>query len=652
MEYLKFDKAKLVNLEYALQRELLRTNRKGSYACSTIIDCNTRKYHGLLAADLPDIDGGKHMLINNLHETIVHNDMEFNLGIHKYAGGNYEPKGHKYIQDFDAEDIPTLTYSVGDVILKKEKILDDEHDRILIRYEVVETSSPITFRLRPFLSFRNIHSLTKANMYANTRIEMVRHGIRMKLYEGYPFLYMQINTEPDYIHVPDWYYNVEYAEEQNRGYDYKEDLFTPGFFETKLRKGESIVFAAGTEEMKPSGIKHRFTSLRRSRTPRVSFENCLINSAQQFIERHNKTATLVSGYPWYGSDARQTMISLPGITLSIGDIDSCKKILNSYIRKMSGPMFPTTVKDTELVYDQIDAPLWFFHTLQELEKAEPRIDIYDTYGDVMKTIINGYRSGTKHKIKMNDYALIYGAGDKNTPLSWMNATVKGKAVTPRKGMQVEVQALWYNALRYTYEKAEEKGDTEFTQEWFYYLDVVKNSFMNRFWDDEKGYLGDFSSTKDVYWDVTPNQIIAAALPYSMLTDEQKEKVIKVVRQQLLTPKGLRTLSPAHVEYQPHYQGTQFNRDMALHRGTAWPWLLEFYAKALFQFYGVDALEEILDIYHAFEEEMTNHGIGTISEIYDGDPPHTPRGAVSQAWSVGALLQIRLLIQELLVKKQG
>jgi len=206
-------------------------------------------------------------------------------------------------------------------------------------------------------------------MYANTRIEMVRHGIRMKLYEGYPFLYMQINTEPEYIHVPDWYYNVEYAEEQNRGYDYQEDLFTPGFFETKLRKGESIVFAAGTEEMKPSGIKHRFTSLRRSRTPRVSFENCLINSAQQFIERHNKTATLVAGYPWYGADARQTMISLPGITLSIGDIDSCKKVLNSYIRKMSGPMFPTTTKDSELIYDQIDAPLWFFHTLQELEKS-------------------------------------------------------------------------------------------------------------------------------------------------------------------------------------------------------------------------------------------------------------------------------------------
>ncbi|PLX25724.1 MAG: hypothetical protein C0599_00270 [Salinivirgaceae bacterium] len=376
MSYLKFEKSKLVNLEYSLDRELLRTNRKGSYACSSIIDCNTRKYHGLLVTEVPEIDEGKHVLLNDIDATVIHNDMEFNLGIHKYAGGVYQPKGHKYVQDFDAEDIPLLTYNVGDVVIRKEKILDNEHDRILIRYEVVDTSSPIKLRIRPFLTFRNVHSLSKANMYANTRIEMVRNGVRLKMYEGYPFLYMQLNSEPEYIHVPDWYYNVEYSEEQARGYDYKEDLFTPGFFEIKLRKKESIVFAAGIDEMKPTGIKHRFTSLRKSRTPRLSYENCLINSAQQFIERHHKTTSLVAGFPWHSGSARYTMISLPGLTLSIGDVESCKKVLNTYIRRMSGPMFPSTLSVDNEQYDQIDAPLWFFYTLQELEKADPRINIW------------------------------------------------------------------------------------------------------------------------------------------------------------------------------------------------------------------------------------------------------------------------------------
>jgi glycogen debranching enzyme len=232
----------------------------------------------------------------------------------------------------------------------------------------------------------------------------------------------------------------------------------------------------------------------------------------------------------------------------------------------------------------------------------------------------------------------------------MDAIVKEKPVTPRKGMPVEVQALWYNAINYAIEKAKEAKDTEFIKEWEYYLDVIKNSFITRFWN-QKGFLGDYASTKEVYWDITPNQIIAAALPYSMLTDEQKEAVIKTVKKQLLTPRGLRTLSPAHPEYQPHYQGNQFERDRALHRGTAWPWLLEFYVKAIQNLYGVDALEEILELYHSFEDDMTNHGIGTIAEIYDGDPPHEAKGAISFAPSVGALLQIRIIIQELLVKKQ-
>ncbi|PLX25723.1 MAG: hypothetical protein C0599_00265 [Salinivirgaceae bacterium] len=268
----------------------------------------------------------------------------------------------------------------------------------------------------------------------------------------------------------------------------------------------------------------------------------------------------------------------------------------------------------------------------------------------MKAIINGYGNGNMGFVKMNDYGLIY-AGDNDKPLTWMDAIVKGKPVTPRKGMPVEVQALWYNAISFAIEKAEENNDGEFIKQWAHYLDVIKSSFISRFWSD-KGYLADYSSTKEVYWDITPNQIIAAALPYSMLSDEQKEAVVKTVKRQLLTPRGLRTLSPGHPEYQPHYQGNQFDRDRALHKGTAWPWLLEFYVKAITSIHGTEALDEVLELYHSFEDDMTNHGVGTIAEIYDGDPPHDARGAISFAPSVGALLQIRIIIQELLVKKQS
>lgn len=647
MSYLKFDKSLLVNLEYSLQREILRTNRHGSYACTTIIDCNTRKYHGLLITPVPKLNDSKHVLLSSLDESIIVKNKEFNLGIHKYAGGVYEPKGHKYIRDYDIDDIPKLIYRIGDIVLQKEKVLDNKHERILIKYSILEGDYDIKLHLKPFLAFRNIHNLSKANMFINTKIDNISQGIKMKLYEEYPFLHMQLNEENEFIHVPDWYYGLEYPEEQRRGYNYKEDLFVPGYFEVKINKGKDVIFVAGTDEINPKTIKSKFTKLRNTRTPRVSFENCLINNAEQFIEQRENTTKIIAGYPWFGSWGRDTMISLSGITLALGNIETCKNVLDSYIKFMDGPLFPNIASKNNNAYNSVDAPLWFFYTLQELEKVDPEVDIYKKYGNVMKSIIEGYEKGTRYNIKMEDNGLIY-AGNSKHALTWMDAIADAEPVTPRIGMAVEIQALWYNAIVYTLTLAEKHGDSKFLNKWKDKPEKIKNSFIENFWLPIEGYLCDYVNLKENNKNkqIRPNQIIATALDYSMLNKEQQEAIIKIVKHELLTTKGLRTLSPADSDYIPHYEGSQYDRDKAYHQGTVWPWLLEFYAKSLLKLQKQESLPELKEIYHSFHDDMTIHGIGNISEIYDGDPPHTPRGAISQAWSTGALLQIRNIIKTL------
>ena len=230
MAYLKFDKTKLINLEYSLRKEIIRTSRSGAYSCTTIIDCNTRKYHGLLISQIPELNNSRHILLSSFDETIIQHDKEFNLGMHKYAGDKYEPKGHKYIRDFTSDPIPKLEYRVGGVVLSKEKILVENESQILIKYTLLEAKSPTRIKFKPFLAFRNIHALSKANMDVNSKCNEVKNGISSKLYNGYPDLFMQFSKQPEFTHAPDWYYNIEYKEEHKRGYDYKEDLFVPGFF--------------------------------------------------------------------------------------------------------------------------------------------------------------------------------------------------------------------------------------------------------------------------------------------------------------------------------------------------------------------------------------------------------------------------------------
>jgi predicted glycogen debranching enzyme len=644
MAYLQFDKLQLINLEYSLNKEFVRSNRAGSYSSTTIVGCNTRKYHGMLVC--PDKFGNKNVLLSSLDVSIVQHDQDFNLGIHKYQGDLYVPRGHKYVRNFEAGSIGVTTYRVGGVVLKKEYLLVEQLEQILIQYTLEEATSPTFLKFKPFLAFRNMHALSKANMYANTRSEKVKNGIVSKLYQELPPLYMQFNKDVDFISSPDWYYNIEYMEEQKRGYDFKEDLFVPGFFECPIQKGESIIFSASTFPVeKPDSLVKVYNKEKSKRIPRDSFKNCLVNSAEQFIVRTEGRTEITAGFPWFGTWGRDTFISLPGLTLTTGKLETARAIIDTMVTRMKGGLFPNMGDFDNPAFNSVDAPLWFFWSLQEFEKYDKKINIWDTYKGPINDILNSYRNGTIYNIRMLDNGLIW-AGEKGKSLTWMDAVNNTGPVTPRMGMDVEINALWYNAVCACLEWAKKSKDTKFTRNWKDLPAKISESFLREFWDSSKGYLADYVDGDYKDFSVRPNMVIAAALPFTPVTKDMKKSILDIVSRYLLTPKGLRTLSPKDENYNPYYDGDQNTRDGAYHQGTVWPWLLEHYVKAYLDLYKAGGLNTVKQLYHGFEEDMLVHGIGSISEIYDGDPPHTPRGSISQAWSVAAVLRIGEMIERL------
>lgn len=638
MDYIKFDKSKLVNLEYSLTRELLRSNRAGSYASTTIIGCNTRKYHGLLVTPQPQLDGGMHVLLSQLDETIIQHDQEFNLAIHKYKGEKYNPKGHKYVTDFVFDPNPIITYRVGGVVLTKEMLFAGNSDSLIIKYTLKEAHSPTQIRLRPFMAYRNIHALSKANADAERKYESIPNGIKVRMYLGYPHLHLQFSKENEYVHAPDWYYDFDYMREKARGYESLEDLYTPGYFEMPIKVGESLYFMASLETEDPRTFARQFTSEIKKRIKRDSFENCLLNAAQQFIVKRGKKFEIIAGFPWFGRVARDTFIALPGLTLVQGDFKTFKSILDSSLTEMKGPLFPNSGTGTKLEYNSVDAPLWLFWTLQQYISFSGDKTVWKHYGGYLKMILNGFREGTSYNIHMLDSGLLY-AGVTGSSVTWMDAMVDGKPVTPRIGLAVEVNALWYNAICFAIELAELAGEKDFVSEWKPVAERIPSAFVDAFWYKEKNYLYDYvhGDFKDKC--VRPNQIFAASLPYSPLNDDQRKGMLDRVQSELLTPRGLRTLAPKNPAYKPEYTGGPVDRDQAYHQGSVFPWLFGHFAEAWLKLYEQSGISFISKMYKGFEEVITEHGIGTISELYDGDPPYRPSGAISQAWSVSELLRV-------------
>ncbi|WP_027444376.1 glycogen debranching enzyme N-terminal domain-containing protein [Segatella baroniae] len=644
MSYLRFEKALMTNLEESLPRELLRTNRSGAYSCSSIVDCNTRKYHGLLVVPVPELDDENHVLLSSMDVTVVQHGAEFNLGLHKYQGNNYSPKGHKYIREFDCDKVPTTLYRVGGVILKKEVVFQHYEDRILIRYTLVDAHSATTLRFRPFLAFRSVRQFTHENGVASRDYQQVENGIKTCMYAGYPDLYMQFSKSNEFIFAPDWYRGVEYPKEQERGYASNEDLYVPGYFEMPIRKGESIVFSASTSEIKVSKLKKLCEDEVEERSPRDNFFHCLVNAAHQFhLRMKNDDRYILAGYPWFKCRARDTFIALPGLTLSIQERDYFELVMQTAERGLREFMEekPLTVKMYEI--EQPDVLLWAFWCIQQYAKEAGKEVCQKKYGRLLTDMLRYIGSGKHPNLKLDDNGLLRTNG-KEHPVTWMNSTVNGKPVVPRTGYIVEFNALWYNALKFVASLAALEQNAEEAARLEEMAERCKRSFVETFLN-EYGYLFDYVDGNMMDWSVRPNMIFAVALDYSPLNLEQKKNVLDICTRELLTPKGLRSLSPKSGGYNPLYVGPQNQRDYAYHQGTAWPWLGGFYMEACLKLYKRSRLSFVNRQLVGYEDEMTNLCLGTIPELFDGNPPFKGRGAISFAINVAEILRTLELIEK-------
>ena len=634
----------MTNLEETLPKELLRTNRSGAYACSSILDCNTRKYHGLLVLPIPEIDDDNHVLLSALDVSVVQHGAVFNLGVHKYRGNTYSPNGHKYIREFNCDKVPTTLYRVGGVLLKKEVVFQHFEDRILIRYTLEDAHSATTLRFKPFLAFRSVREYTHENTVASREYHEVENGIKTCMYAGYPDLFMQFSKKNTFVFEPNWYRGLEYPKEQERGYDANEDLYVPGYFEMNIKKGESIVFSASIKEFTTKGLCQLFEDEVNERSPRDNFFHCLVNAAHQFhISEGNGDEYILAGYPWFKCRARDTFVALPGLTLAIEEESYFEAVMRTAERGLREFMDdkPLTVKIAEI--EQPDVLLWAIWAIQQYGRETGKERCIEKYGQLVKDIIIYIRSNKHPNLTLDDNGLIRTNG-KDKAVTWMNSTINGKPAVPRSGYIVEFNALWYNALKFAATIATDMGEPHETKNLEEMAERCKKAFVDTFLN-EYGYLYDYVDGNMVDWSVRPNMIFAVALDYSPLELNQKKSVLDVCTRELLTPKGLRTLSPKSGGYNPMYVGSQLQRDYAYHQGTAWPWLGGFYMEACLKLYKRTRLSFIERQMVGYEDEMFYHCLGTIPELFDGNPPFHGRGAISFAMNVGEILRTLELLEK-------
>ena len=640
MAFLKFNKSELVNLEYSLKREIIEANRTGAYCNTSIVTCNTRRYHGLLAVPVEELGGGKFMLLSALDESLVLGGKQFNLGIHCY-GDTYEPRGHKYIVDFDANPVPVVTYKVGGIVFTKTITMVLDNDQVLIKYELLEAPSKLTLMLKPFLAFRSVHSLTSQNSEAYTVYDEVENGVSFSLYNGFPDLNLQLSSKAAFKSQPYWYTGVTYSDEYRRGFDCREDLFVPGTFSLEMKKGDVVVFSASVNEINPKGLKRKFTDTLKKLGTIESYQDLLAHNAELFKVEKGNAERINAGFTWLETGLlRETVASLPGLTLyANGDCEEFERILDTLIADEQERLFRRTT--------QCEAPLRLTDTIQQyIRFSGKEKQIWKKYGETLKGIIESYAPGRRKEVTMHPNGLLWTQMD-GVALSWMNAYVHGHPVTERAGYQVETNAFWYNALCFAVDMENKYGPKKsaFVERWAPVRDLVKENYQPTFWRQDWGYLVDYVNNGWQDQAVRPNQLFAISLEYSPVDEEVMSYVVQTINNELVTKRGLRSLSPRNPAYKGVYEGSQIDRDLAYHQGCAFPDLLAPFIDVCFKMMGSTFYGRAKYLVEGFFEDISKHGVGAFSELYDGDPPHEPHGAISSATSTAALLQIVYIMNQ-------
>lgn len=637
---MKFNKNELVNLSYSLKREIISANKTGAYCNTSIVTCNTRRYHGLLAVPVDRFGGEMHLLLSSLDESLILAGKQFNLGIHCY-GDIYEPRGHKYIVDFKADPVPSITYKIGEMEFVKSILLVPDNDQVLIRFELVKAPSKVTLQLKPFLAFRSIHALTSRNDAADTSCRQIGNGVAFRMYEGFPDLNLQLSSKSSFKYAPVWYDGITYSDEARRGFDCREDLFVPGCFETVMNEGESIVLSASVNEVAASQLKRKYNSAVARIGDISDYHDQLVHQADLLIRNRNGHKMITAGFSWmYTGLLRETLTALPGLTLyGKNDPGEFEEILDNLIADEQERLFRRTT--------QVEAPFQMTNALQQLiDYTGEEERVWKKYGDTLKGIIDSYAPGWRKEVAVHPNGLLWAQMDR-VALSWMNAYIDGCPVTERHGYQVETNALWYNALCFALGMEAEYGSkrSRFYKTWKPVFDLASRNFQPTFWDPDAGYLADFVDENGRNMELRPNQLIAIGLDQSPVDDDVKVSVLRVIDNELVTRRGLRSLSPRDPKYKGVYEGTQRERDLAYHNGCTWPYLLSPYVYTCFKLKGESFRKKAEWLEEGFYDDMNKHGVGAFSELYDGDPPHEPHGAISSALSTAALLNIDYLMNK-------
>ncbi|MBR1699801.1 MAG: glycogen debranching enzyme family protein [Bacteroidales bacterium] len=638
MAFLKFNKSELVNLEYSLKREIILANKTGAYCNTSIVTCNTRRYHGLLAVPVEEFDGYRHILLSSIDESLTLRGKRFNLGIHCY-GDIYEPRGHKYIVDFDADPVPAVTYKIGEIVFRKSLVLSPDENQLLIKYELVNAPAKVKVELKPFLAFRNFHDLTTENAVARTEYGSIQHGAAFNMYEGFPDLNLQLSSSASAFKFnPVWYKGVTYSDEMRRGYDCREDLWVPGVFETEMKAGDSLVFSATAgQPVNAAALKRKFTATVEKIGPITSFHDQLVRQCNSLIREDGGIKRIVAGYSWlYTGLLRETMESVAGLALyGKNDPVLFEEILDNVIACNQDRLSRRTT--------QVEAPLFLAVTLQQYIAfgADAR-KVWAKYGPVLKSILESYLPGCRQEVAMQPNGLLWAQKD-GVALTWMNAYINGRAVTERPGYQVETNALWYNAIAFTL--GFERKNTAFYRKWITIKELVEANFQPLFWNADLGFLADYVDGAGQHLELRPNQLWAVSLDNRCVDDEVVSAVMRVVNSELLTRRGIRTLSPRDIRYKGVYEGSQTDRDEAYQNGCAWPYLLAPFCYAGFNMMGKNFIKRAEWLTEGFYEDLSKHGVGCFSELYDGDPPHEAHGAISSAMTTAALLNINWLIEK-------
>lgn len=698
------------DMQWVLHREWLETNGLGDYSSSTLLCCNTRKYHGLLTVNLDGLEGrpaGRHVLLSNLEDSLEVTDktaskdpgVKTGEGARFYQAssrrhpGVYYPEGHKALREISLRPVPAFLYHFKDggysLLLRKELMLVPGKHLFLVRYllEVPAKDLPLSYRLRvnPLLAFRGFHTLMKKTEAVNTEALPLPHGFSTRPFENLPGLVLEmrpgrplpcaenpigkpvrrVRIEAEFEPSPDWYYACLYEREAERGFEAEEDLFCPGGLSIRMRPGVPVYLSAGLAPFNEYYPKRLDTieKVWQAGVARRKAEDDNIHSLAGYLAREGKKFIVdlpggkgvIAGYHWFDAWGRDSFIALAGLASCSGRRQEAFELLARAGKACKGGLIPNIFgpDGKNHAYNSADASLWYLHALQQFIESSPDREsdlsaVFNACWPAVKEIVGAYSQSAVTGVRMDSEGFLH-VGDSGTQLTWMDAVVDGRPVTPRNGCPVEISALWFNALLFTQELADIYGEIPPTE-----TDVVKRmpgEFTRRFLiNGQNGrYLADVWNENGTGRDLAlrPNQLFSVGLPKALLEARYHREVFDTVTASLLTPFGLRTLAPADPDYRGKYGGSPSERDGAYHQGTVWPWLLGIYTDAMLKV-SLDAQEDARHLLNTLTPLFTRHlsdaGVGSISEIFGGDAPYPPDGCIAQAWSVAEVLRALLLIK--------